>query len=167
MSDLRRSGWWLTVAGWSLGFVLLVMFFGGYLDRRRNPNSLTVVQAQSDNGVLELRANQNGQYLATGTINGIVVEFLLDTGATDVALSEEMAALANIAKERATMVQTAGGLSQAWQARAERIVIGPLAFNDVRVLIVEGLSGAVLLGMNALQGVTFSQSEGLLLLRPV
>lgn len=162
---MRRAGTAMIVAGWGLGIVLLTLLFGGFLERQRNPNTLRSVEAQSLSERLVLRANRNGQYLAEGYLNGVPVEFLLDTGASSVAVPPKIAELAGIVPENETAVWTAGGMARGWQARISKILLGPLEFVDVEAVIVEGLSGHVLLGMSALRGLDFSQKDGFLELR--
>ena len=55
------------------------------LTARFGPQVVTRVGAD---GAPELvvRRDRNGHYMAPGTVNGVEVQFLLDTGATDVAL---------------------------------------------------------------------------------
>ena len=61
----------------------------GRTESRFNPNSEPVVQVGGMAAVKSCsRAECAGHYVANGFINGYPVTFLVDTGATDVALSE-------------------------------------------------------------------------------
>ena len=82
----------MLVTGWVIGLALLSFLFSGVLERQHTPNqhlNMTVAA----NGVKEvvLQRNRDGHYLATGQINGQNVEFLLDTGASDVSVPQPLA----------------------------------------------------------------------------
>lgn len=67
-------------------------FFGQWEDSQRNPNAQ--VQSTHGEGFIEVRLLGNGQghFVMDGAINGQVVHFMLDTGATDVAIPRRWAA---------------------------------------------------------------------------
>ena len=85
-------GRWMIIAAWLLLIVLLTLIFSRMIDRLDNPNS-TVEPGHNGAGVrtVELRRNRAGHYVASGKINDRQVTFLVDTGATDVALSAALA----------------------------------------------------------------------------
>ena len=70
-----------------------VIFFGGLLESQYNPNQ-SVQTRYSDSGAREvvLQRNKFGHYVTAGQINGRPVTFMVDTGATGVAISEAVAA---------------------------------------------------------------------------
>jgi aspartyl protease family protein len=82
----------MTIAAWALALGLLTWLFAGFLERRDNPN-LDAVGSLTQEGARELvlRRNPSGHYIAKGRINGHPVSFLVDTGATDVAVPEGLA----------------------------------------------------------------------------
>jgi aspartyl protease family protein len=81
----QQFGRGMIIAAWILLLVLLTWFFNDHLEGRRNPNRQL---ATVHDGVPEVRLERNryGHYVATGAINGHAVEFMLDTGATDVSI---------------------------------------------------------------------------------
>ena len=62
-------------------------FFYDLLEGINNPNRTVTVNV-SEGGLPQvvLKQNRQGHYVATGKINGQPVQFLLDTGATNVAI---------------------------------------------------------------------------------
>ncbi len=159
----RRGSWLMIVCGWTGVFALAVAFFGGALDKQRNPNSATALSGQR--GELTLLPNANGHYLAEGTMNGKRALFLLDTGATEIAVPEAVARRLGLAEGEAATVSTANGVVRARKTRIAEIHIGPIALADLRGTILPNMRGeAVLLGMNALGRLDISQRGGKLML---
>ncbi|MGI9306866.1 MAG: retropepsin-like aspartic protease family protein, partial [Gammaproteobacteria bacterium] len=114
---------WMFAAGWALALLVLTLIFNGFLEERKNPNRLLSLQNQSG-GRLELRANRNGQYFAEGLINGVRVNFLLDTGATTVAVPPQIASRAGLRGSGRVIVETAAGKTAAQTARIRRLALG-------------------------------------------
>ena len=112
-----------------------------------------------------MQANHLGQYLAEGRINGTAVTFLLDTGATTVAVPASIASLAGLNNEDQIVIETAAGKATAHNTRIRRLSLGPLLFSDLRAVVLPAESGdTVLLGMNALADLKITQEDGELVL---
>lgn len=155
----------MIIAAWLLLLVLLTWFFNDHLERKRNPNRYL---ASVDDGVPEVRLERNryGHYVATGAINGHVVEFMLDTGATDVSVPAAVAERLGLQRGQAVYYHTANGTIRAWQTTIELIELGPLRAGPVRASINPHDSGdAVLLGMSFLKELDFSQQGNTLTLK--
>ncbi|PXB77180.1 TIGR02281 family clan AA aspartic protease, partial [Pseudomonas aeruginosa] len=88
----QRLGRIMLVLAWVAGLALATRYFGVWEDRQRNPNQAP--QSIHGDGYVELRlaSSRQGHYLLNGQINGQGVTFLLDTGATQVAVPEALAA---------------------------------------------------------------------------
>lgn len=156
----RRGGWIMIVIGWAAAFLLAVFFFGGALDKRNNPNSAKVLSAQSG-GDIVLRANAYGHYYAEGTMNGENVLFLLDTGATEIAVPERIAERIGLIAGDTARVNTANGIAKVHQTHINNISIGNISISDLRGAILPNMDGdAILLGMNALGKLSMSQQNG-------
>ena len=86
-SSSRKIGKGMIIAAWVMVLGLLTLYFGGVLERQHNPNK-TVHSRVGDEGQNEvvLKRNKFGHYVTTGQVNGVPVEFLVDTGASDVAI---------------------------------------------------------------------------------
>ena len=160
----RRPGTLMIVFGWALVMVLLMLFFNRLLERQENPNTVQALESQQGSVVLE--ANRNGMYVAGGYINGIEVEFLLDTGATVVAVPLGVARDAGMELGPRVRLSTAGGVAFGWTSQIDTLELGNILITDVAAVVYDSRLGEVLLGMNALKGLDFRQSAGVLELRP-
>ncbi|NIE76890.1 TIGR02281 family clan AA aspartic protease [Pantoea sp. Tr-811] len=162
----KRAGKVLMIVAWAAALFLATRFFGQWEERERNPN--TVVQSSRGDGYIEVRLLGNGQghFVADGAINGQVVHFMLDTGATDVAIPEAMAADLNLARGSPVVLSTANGRTEGYRTRLDTLQLGDIRLQNVRALVVPGLDGqTVLLGMSALKQLEFTQRGGTMLLR--
>jgi aspartyl protease family protein len=100
-----------------------------------------------------LYADSAGHYFADGYVNGASLKFLVDTGATAVALNSGDATYAGLdyQKGQRVSVQTASGNQVAYHVVINTLKIGGLVLNQVNALVLEGGSpSVVLLGMTAL-----------------
>ncbi|HDK37942.1 MAG TPA: TIGR02281 family clan AA aspartic protease [Thiolapillus brandeum] len=158
----------MIVASWMLLLLLLTLFFTGVLERRENPNS-TPVGGVSSQGVKEvvLKRNVQGHYVASGMINGYPVIFLLDTGATHVAVSEALASKLGLEKHGDAFSRTANGVVAVRQTVLDRVTLGVIEMHNVRATILPELKPAdqVLLGMSFLKKLELVQRDGSLTLR--
>lgn len=111
-----------------------------------------------------------GQYRAAGTVNGASVEFLVDTGASVVALSERQAEALGVqigADAAVGTVTTAQGQAASWMVRLDAVTVGGITQRQVPAAIVEGDFPTVpLLGMSFLRGVTIGHDGDNLVLSP-
>lgn len=83
-----------------------------------------------------LTADGRGHFIANGMVNGLPVRFMVDTGASLVALPASVARRAGVNLVNATpvVINTANG-----QARAHRVVINTLRLGDIGVNLVDAL----------------------------
>ena len=111
----RSIGKGMLILSFSLGLMALTMFFDGVLQSQSNPNSEPEFN-ETDNGIKEvvLQRNRQGHYVANGTINGVPVTFLLDTGATDVAIPAAIARKAGLNQGYISQAATANGIIQVY-----------------------------------------------------
>lgn len=156
-----------------LGIAWLLLFAGAYWAfdqwhrRQENPNPQSVLQAQQGGEVVLLR-NRSGSYVAEGEINGRKVVFLLDTGASQVALSSALAQSMGLQRGSAVPVQTANGLTLGYQTRLASVQLGAIQVRNVSALVTDGIRGEdVLLGMSFLKQLEFTQRDDQLTLKPL
>ncbi|NNE58875.1 MAG: TIGR02281 family clan AA aspartic protease [Hellea sp.] len=99
------------------------------------------------------KSKSDGQFWTQGRVNNGMVEFLVDTGASIVALTPEDARRAGIRLESLTYnfpIMTAGGQNIAAEVYLETLSVGSITLRDVRAIVVpEGLNTS-LLGMTFL-----------------
>jgi aspartyl protease family protein len=162
-----RIGKVMTVIGFVFGLGLLTLFFQDKLDERRNPNQSPLAYLNTD-GIAEvvLERNPQGHYVATGFINGHEVEFLLDTGATDVAVPEHIARAAGLTFGQQGLSSTANGVVTTWNTRIDSLQLGTINLSNVEASILPSMNdNLILLGMSALRQVEFTQQGRELTLR--
>jgi len=102
-----------------------------------------------------LAADARGHFVAEGLVNGNPVRFLLDTGATTVALPAAEAQRLGIdyRKGQISFMQTANGATAAWRVRLDSVKVGDIELNGVDAAVLEGGLGIALLGMSFLNRV--------------
>ena len=158
----------MMIAAWVVGLGLLTLLFDGQLAKRVNPNQNPegAVDAGGAREVV-LQRNARGHYVASGRINGRRVEFLLDTGATDVAIPEGLAEQMGLSKGPGTMTQTANGVVAVWRSQLDTVELGAIRLRDVTAAIVPSMSAneKILLGMSFLKRLEMLQKGRTLTLR--
>jgi aspartyl protease family protein len=115
-------------------------------------------------GAIELRQAPDGHFHWPGTVNGIAVEFLVDTGATATAIPWELAQRAGLAGDGAIRSSTAGGVVQGVRARADVSLQGGVSAERLPLTVLPQLD-APLLGMDVLAQLRFTQNDGVLRLQ--
>lgn len=162
----EKLGRGMLTLGWILGLGLLTLVFGYWEDKQINPNarpSGTVVDGARE---VVLERNRAGHYVASGRINGEEAVFLLDTGATDVVVSQDLAERAGLEAGPTQYAQTANGRIKVRATRLDSLELGTISLRNVSASINPAMGGPrVLLGMSALQQVEFTQRGSQLTLR--
>jgi aspartyl protease family protein len=129
------------------------------------PGEGTVILRPTIVNRLVYRADALGHVVLTADVNSNPVKFLVDTGATLVALTPEDAKGAGIDRGSLTFdktVNTANGPVNAAFTRVRRIRIGQLEIEDVPAAVIDNLKQSVL-GMSFLSRVKgFEMRDGLL-----
>ena len=108
-----------------------------------------------------------GHYWVDGSVKGFNVRFLVDTGATSVAMNEMQANRLNIDFKQGvpTHINTASGVTQGWQVKLPQVSIGGIEVLGVEAVVLEGgFPTEVLLGMSYLNHVSWREEQGLLVL---
>lgn len=148
-SSTRRAGLGMMLACWVLLFGLGMWWFNGLISERENPNSHLLDAPPGSTVTLE--RNASGHYVASGRINGEPVVMLLDTGATSVAVPEQLAKRLDLPLEGAAWFTTANGRVRGQLTMFDEISLGGITARQVRGSISTGLSDdMVLLGMSFL-----------------
>jgi aspartyl protease family protein len=157
----------MLIASFTLGLIALTVVFDDWLQNERNPNR-NPESSESADGEREviLKRNRQGHYVAGGEINGVAVTFLLDTGATDVAIPARVAAEAGLNQGYAAKAATANGVVTVYSTAIDELVLGSITLRDISASITPSMGGdTILLGMSALKEVEFTQRGDTLTLR--
>ena len=109
--------------------------------------------------VLRLKQGPGGHYATEGSINDKSLNFVVDTGASYVALPEETAHSALIYCDDKVKVDTANGIVDSCTTKIAKLQFGPFEIKDVIAVIQPNL-GQPLLGMNVLQLFKIEQNNG-------
>ncbi|WP_371926165.1 TIGR02281 family clan AA aspartic protease [Pseudomonas sp. LPB0260] len=156
----------MLVLAWLAALLLATRFFADWEESQRNPNRQPESLHGSDYVEVRLASSRQGHYRATGQINGEPVTFLLDTGATQVAVPVEAARRLGLRAGAAITISTANGRATAHRTQLASLRLGDIVLHDVEALIAPGMDGEeVLLGMSALKQLEFTQRDGTLMLR--
>lgn len=118
-----------------------------------------------DGRTVVLQRAADGHFHWPGRVNGVAVDFLVDTGATTSALPQALAQRAGLVAEGRARTHTAGGAAEGWVARADLVLDGGVQAERQPVLVLPGLT-TPLLGMDVLSRLHFTQSGGTLRLEP-
>ena len=109
------------------------------------------------------------RYITSGSINGLPVSFLVDTGATSVAMSSVAAKRLGLPyklKGKRIGVSTASGYVKGYAINLNRVKVGEIELYNVGGIVIEGSSPTeILLGMTFLKQVTMEDKGELLMLR--
>ncbi|MFZ5484793.1 MAG: retropepsin-like aspartic protease family protein [Pseudomonadota bacterium] len=151
---MRRTGLAFLTLFWLLVGGLVWWGFAHYL----NPNA-RLTEAAVAGGEIVLKRGPDGHYRAPGRINGQPVDFLVDTGATVVALPGPLAARLGLARGATLRVHTANGDAIAYATRLDQVSLGGAAAERVTAHIVPGMRGdEALLGMSFLSRFDIAMS---------
>lgn len=99
---------------------------------------------------MRLASDSRGHYWAQGAVNGASIRFMVDTGATLVAISADEAKRAGVDYRagRPIQISTANGIITAYLVTLDRISIGGIVLHGVEASVHEGGLGVALLGMS-------------------
>lgn len=130
---------------WGLWLAILAVIFILLYASNRSENSITI------NGF-------SGQYSTSGKIDQVPVRFLLDTGATHVVISDELASVLDVENLGETRMETANGIATGYLTELDQIEFGPIKLINIDAIVNPAMDGKeVLLGMSALKQVEFTQ----------
>lgn len=142
---------------WVLIFVGMIAGYGLWSDIQRD---LAPRQSVLSTGQVEVPRMFDGHFYLTARLNGEPVEFVVDTGATDVVLTKADALRIGIDLDALTYTgsaMTANGMVRTARARIDRISVGEIEDRNLEVWINEGEMDRSLLGMAYLR--RFSRIE--------
>lgn len=144
---------------WSLLLGALYLFLDGRIQPKvatTTGNTLEIVIPRSP----------DGHFYVAGGINGQQVTFMVDTGASTVAINAAIARRIGLPRGREVAVSTAGGGTRGEEVTGQTISIGGITIRDARILVLADMSaGAALLGQNVLRHLEITQSPEQMILR--
>ena len=117
----------------------------------------------ADDNQVSFRLGPDGHFHVTALVDGVEVLFLVDTGASDVVLTEQDARRLGFDPARLNYSQvfsTANGLVRGAPVGLDRITIGPVSVANVRASVNEASMDRSLLGMSFLSRIGGYQVRG-------
>ncbi len=154
--DERQLGGVFLIIGWIVGFSLVAVLINSYLFGTKAPK----IAATAAGTTITLSRDNDTHFRVKGSINGIPITFLVDTGASTVAVSPTIAKQANLAKEAEMQTQTANGNSLGYFTKIDKLNIAGIDIPDVSAIIVPNMEAdQALLGMNVLQYFNIEQTS--------
>lgn len=148
----QRAGSAMIIGVWVVLLGMLTWFAHQWYERAANPNRNPLTSVENGKSSIELAATSNGHYIASGSINGEEVVFLLDTGATSVSVPLAIARKIGLTGEYPQQVRTANGTITVETTLLDSVSLGGLSLERVRGHINPGMQGEeVLLGMSFLR----------------
>jgi len=123
--------------------------------------------AERKSSIARIWANR-GMFTTAGSINGQTVNFLVDTGATWVAMNTAQAKRLGINyryEGKKAMASTASGVARTYIVKLKSVKVGEIELNDVDGAIIDGSGpNTVLLGMSFLNRLKMQRDGKVLLL---
>jgi len=137
---------------WGLIFVGVIAAVGLWGDIRQTVQPTQTVVAQGNR--IKLPRAPDGHYYLTAEVNGTPIRFVVDTGASQIVLSQSDAREAGL--DLSDLIYTgraytANGTVRTAPVKLDSITIGPIRDHDVRAVVNEGAMDESLLGMEYLQ----------------
>tara|TARA_R100000654_G_scaffold3157_1_gene10964 strand:- start:646 stop:1290 length:645 start_codon:yes stop_codon:yes gene_type:complete len=147
---------------------------------QRTPEGVTLISANSNQAILDIAGRQgvfelnnrvgamysapvempvvsiwptNGMYLTSGSVNGYTVDFMVDTGASVIAINGETAKRLGLDYLNANQigVRTASGVELAYSIELESVQLGDISLENVAAVVLDGPEPQrALLGMSFL-----------------
>jgi aspartyl protease family protein len=117
---------------------------------------------------VRIARGDSGMYHTAGTINGQSVEFLVDTGATTVAMNDATARALGIDYRAGSrgLVETASGITEAYAVTLREVGVGSIRLPNVQAVVIRGAQPSrVLLGMSFLSRTQIEHAQDALVLR--
>ena len=138
------------LAIWVLIFLGVIAAYGLWNDIR---GEVLPRQAVLADGAIEVPMAPDGHYHLTLEVNGTPVRFVVDTGATDIVLSQRDAARVGLDPDNLAYVGsafTANGVVEIAPVELAEVRLGPLVDRDIRAVVNAGALDGSLLGMGYL-----------------
>lgn len=137
---------------WGLIFLGLIAVIGLWGDIRQTVRPRQSVVTGTN--IINVPRAPDGHYYLTLKINGTPIDFLVDTGATQVVLTQNDATRIGLKGDELAFTgraMTANGEVRTAPVRLELVELGPVRDHDIRAWVNQGDLAQSLLGMSYLQ----------------
>ena len=114
---------------------------------------------------ITLHRHYDHHFRIKGKVNNVPITFLVDTGATSIAISEKLARQAKLPRYAPIHIQTANGMTIGYMTRIKELRFNSIVLKNVRAVISPNLeTSSSLLGMNVLKKFRIIQEKDTLTL---
>ena len=147
----------------ALGFVLFSFRGEAGAIWQRITADLNPSAPRTQDGTVRVTKGEDGHFYVDSKINGRSIKFLIDSGATQTALSVGAAQTGGVEVSQSgfpVSIDTANGSTTAQRARIARLSVGPIMREDFPVLVSESFGNVNLLGMDFLSSLKGWRVEG-------
>ncbi|HKQ26620.1 MAG TPA: retropepsin-like aspartic protease [Burkholderiales bacterium] len=149
---------------WIVVWIGLVI--AGYLVTERMMARPPMVRSLGDGRQeLVIPVSRDGHYYLDGAINGLPLRFMIDTGASYVAVGAEFARAAGLPDGIPGYFSTANGTVEGPVVRSQTVKAGVFELSGLTVAVMPAHDGEGLLGQNFLRHFDVSQAGGAMRLR--
>lgn len=135
------------------------------IDARLAPTVAGGAAPDGQPGEIVIPRSRDGHYYVAGTIAGHPVTFMVDTGATVVAVSADVARRAGFPPGEPARFSTAGGVVEGETVSGLAVTAAGIRVEPLRVAVQSSLPAQALLGQNFLRHVDVIQSGDRMTLR--
>ena len=142
---------------------------GRTLERRLDGRVHAAVDSPQGRDDVLIFRDRRGMFKTVGSINGLPVGFLVDTGASSVAMNSTQARRLGIdfrVQGEPTYVTTASDVTRGYHLKLNVVKVGAIQLRNVTAVVLDGAQPAeVLLGMSFLGRVAMINESDKLILR--
>jgi clan AA aspartic protease (TIGR02281 family) len=117
----------------------------------------------SGDGSMAVKRHINGHFYLPGSIGGVPVTFMLDTGASVTSITSEIAREAGVRNCKEIQFQTANGSTTGCIALVPQMTLGNFTLKNITVAVMPNME-TNLLGANVLRNFRVGQDEDTLLI---
>ena len=149
------------------GEVVVAEFDGGRHRLVVGQHAVSVGRDKGGAQSVTIEADGRGMFRSQGKVNGAVMQFVVDTGATFVALGRSDAQRAGLDLTRAEPIalQTANGVARGWRLPLDSVSVGGVTLRNVEGVVHGTDLPVVLLGMSFLNRMEIRREGSTLQLR--
>lgn len=155
-SNDKRLGAAFLIVGWIIAIGLVAILINFSLFSTKAP----MISSSQVGTQITISRDYDSHFRLEGSANGIPVTFLLDTGASSVAVSDELAKRAGLKYKSELITETANGSAVGYFTVINKLMIADIELNNVSAVIVPNMdSDQALLGMNVLKHFEITQNK--------
>jgi aspartyl protease family protein len=160
-SVVKMAAIWIAIFG--ILFIAIVFYDDLRLGAKRLMHAADPEAGVVAGETLRIPMSADGHFWIRGSVNGVEARFLIDSGATTTALSNDVARSAGVPLDESgfgAMIQTASGTVMARRVRIDHLKVGPITRNDFAAISAPEFGDMNVLGMNFLSSLSGWGVEG-------